>query len=272
MAKKRFTVPLTIAGSDPTGGAGLQADLKVFLRYGLSGAAVCTATTAQSPAGVTDVHPVAASIVTSQLSALLRDVRPSAVKVGMLGSGENVRAVARALLPLSRRGVPIVVDPVLASGDGKRRLLPRADVPLLVRHLFPLATLVTPNIAEAAELTGTDDGRVRGKTDEVVRALLRAGCRNVLVKGGHMASAEAVDVLGQKSGELVLFSAPRVPRRTSVHGTGCALSAAIAALLAQGRSLEDAVQGAKAFVTAAIAGAKPIGRGERQLDFLTRLE
>ena len=271
MAKKRFIVPLTIAGSDPSGGAGLAADLKVFLRYGLSGAAVCTANTAQSPAGVSGVHPVPANILTAQLSALLADVRPSSVKVGLLGSGENVRAVARALLPLSRRGVPIVVDPVLVASDGTR-LLPEADVPLLVRHLFPLATLVTPNIAEAAELTGTDEARVRGKTDEVVKTLMRSGCRNVLLKGGHMTGAEAVDVLGQRGGELVLFSAARIPRRMSVHGTGCALSAAIAALLALGRPLEDAVQGAKAFVTAAIEGAKPIGRGARQLDFLVRLE
>jgi len=271
MARKRFVVPLTVAGSDPSGGAGLQADLKVFLRYGLSGAAVCTATTVQSPTGMAAVNPVAAPIVTAQLATLLRDMRPAAVKVGLLGSGDTVRAVARALLPLSRRGVPIVVDPVLTAGDGTR-LLPKADVPLLQRHLFPLATLVTPNLAEAAELAGVDEDRVRGKTDDVVRTLLRSGCRNVLVKGGHMDSDEAVDVLGVRSGELVLFSAARVPRRTNVHGTGCALSAAITALLAVGRSLEDAVQGGKAFVTAAIEGAQTIGRGSRQLDFLTKLE
>jgi hydroxymethylpyrimidine/phosphomethylpyrimidine kinase len=271
VTSKRFVVPLTIAGSDPSGGAGLQADLKVFLRYGLSGAAVCTATTAQSPAGVAAVHPVSAEILTDQLSTLLRDVRPAAVKVGLLASGEQVRAVARALLPLSRKGVPIVVDPVLASSDGKR-LLPKADVPVLLRHLVPLATLLTPNLAEAAELAGVPESRVHKETGDVVARLLRAGCRNVLIKGGHMASDEAVDVLGVRGGEMILFSASRVPRRTNVHGTGCALSAAIAALLALGRSLEDSVQGGKAFVTAAIEGARPIGRGSRQLDFLIRLE
>jgi len=271
MTRKRFVVPLTIAGSDPTGGAGLQADLKVFLRYGLSGAAVCTATTAQGPTGVAAVHPVPAGVVTSQLVTLLRDVKPAAIKVGLLGSGENVRAVARALLPLSRRGVPIVLDPVLAASDGTR-LLPADDVALLRRHLLPLATLVTPNLAEAAELAGTDEDRVRSHTDEVVQALLRGGCRNVLIKGGHLDGDEAVDVLGLKGGEMVLFSAARVPRRLNVHGTGCALSAGITALLALGRSLEDAVQGGKAFVTAAIETARPIGKGERQLDFLARLE
>lgn len=271
MARKRFVVPLTIAGSDPTGGAGLQADLKVFLRYGLSGAAVCTATTAQGPSRVVGVHAVPASVVTAQLAALLQDVKPAAVKVGLLGSGENVRAVARALLPLSRRGVPIVVDPVLAASDGTR-LLPEADVPLLRRHLLPLATLVTPNLAEAAELAGTDEARLRTHTDEVVQALLRGGCRNVLIKGGHLDGDEAVDVLGLKGGAMVLFSSERVPRRKDVHGTGCALSAAIAALLALGRNLEDAVQGGKAFVTAGIEKARPIGRGARQLDFLAKLE
>lgn len=271
MAKPR-PVPLTIAGSDPSGGAGLQADLKVFLRYGLSGAAVCTAATAQGTAGVAAVYPLEAEVVSAQLAALLADLKPAAVKVGMLGSGANVRAVSRALLPLVRRNVPIVVDPVLAAGDGTR-LLPAEDVPVLRRHLLPLATLVTPNLAEAAELAGTDEARVRQHTDEVVATLLRGGCRNVLIKGGHMPGEEAVDVLGLRGGEMVLFSATRVPRRTRVHGTGCALSAAIAALLALGRDLEDAVQGGKAFVTAAIEKARRVGRGEaRQLDFLAKLD
>jgi len=271
MSKRRMVVPLTIAGSDPSGGAGLQADLKVFLRYGLSGAAVCTTTTSQSPAGVTAVNPVPAEVVAEQLAALLKDVRPAAVKVGLLGSAANARAVARALLPLSRRGVPIVIDPVFTASDGTR-LYPKADVPVFLRHLVPLATLLTPNLAEAAELAGTTETKVRQNTGEVVKKLLKAGCQNVLVKGGHMTGDEAVDVLGVKGGEMVLFSAPRVPRRTNVHGTGCVLSAAITGRLALGRSLEDAVQGGKAFVTSAIATARPIGRGLRQLDFLARVE
>ena len=269
--KKRVVVPLTIAGSDPSGGAGLQADLKVFLRYGLSGAAVVTTTTAQSPAGVTAVHPVEDLVVTSQLAALLHDVRPAAVKVGLLGNGANAKAVARALLPLSRRGVPIVVDPVLVASDGTR-LFPKADVQALLRHLVPLATLLTPNLQEAGELVGTTEAKVRQDTGAVVKKLLSLGCRNVLVKGGHMTGEESVDVLGVRGGEMILFSAPRVPRRQNVHGTGCVLSAAITARLALGRSLEDAVQGGKAFVTSAIATARPIGRGLRQLDFLARVE
>ncbi|MCB9897308.1 MAG: bifunctional hydroxymethylpyrimidine kinase/phosphomethylpyrimidine kinase [Planctomycetes bacterium] len=265
MSPPRPVVPLTIAGSDPSGGAGLQADLKVFLRFGLSGAAVPTAWTVQSPSGVHAVHAMDPGHLKAQLDALLRDVRPAAVKVGMLPDGRSVRAVARALSPLAGRDIPIVVDPVLVSSSG-RRLLPEEDVATYVRLLVPLATLLTPNVDEAAELTGMSRADVRRDTEPVLRALLRKGARNVLVKGGHGGGQESVDILGTKE-EVVLFAMPRVPRRRAVHGTGCALSAAICALLAQGAPLEDAIQLAKEFVTAAIKGARPIGRGSRQLDF-----
>jgi hydroxymethylpyrimidine/phosphomethylpyrimidine kinase len=267
MSVRRPPVPLTIAGSDPTGGAGLQADLKVFQRFGLSGAAVPTAITVQSATGVRSYEALSGSLVTRQLNALLVDMRPAAVKVGMLGSGEVVRAVARALGPLARKGIPIVVDPVLASSDG-RRLLPQDDVAVFLRQLVPLATLITPNLAEAAELAGVPEASVRDRTDQVVAALVRAGAKAVLIKGGHVRSEEATDVLGTRA-QMVLYSLPRVPHRRRVHGTGCALSAGITALLAQGRSLEDAVQGAKEYVHAALATARHVGRGARMLDFLT---
>ena len=266
MSRERKAVTLTIAGSDPSGGAGLQADLKVFLRFGFSGMAVPTAVTVQSPTGLRAVNPLPAALVAAQLAALLADVRPAAVKVGLLGSGENVRAVARALLPLSRRGIPIVVDPVLTATEGPR-LLPEADVPVLMRQLVPLATLITPNLQEAAELTGRTESDVRTHPEETARDLIKAGARAVLLKGGHMVSDEATDLLATKN-DVTLFSLPRVPRRRQVHGTGCALAASIAALLGRGQTLEQAVQGAKEFVTSAIAGARPIGRGARQLDFL----
>ncbi len=266
----RPRVPLTIAGSDPSGGAGLQADLKVFLRFGLSGAAVPTAITVQSPTGVRAVHALSANLVSQQLGALLADVRPAAVKVGLLPDAECVRAVARALGPLVRLRIPIVIDPVLAGSDGTR-FLPKDAVSVWMRHLLPLATLVTPNIAEAAELAGCDEKTVRDATDEVVATLCQAGARAVLIKGGHGTGDEATDVLGTKE-ELTLYSLPRVPRRRAVHGTGCALSAAITALLARGLSLEESVQGGKAFVELAIRGARHIGRGSRQLDFLSQGE
>ncbi|HTE06444.1 MAG TPA: bifunctional hydroxymethylpyrimidine kinase/phosphomethylpyrimidine kinase [Planctomycetota bacterium] len=264
----KVRVPLTIAGSDPSGGAGLQADLKVFLRFGLSGAAVPTAITVQSPAGVRSVHALPAGLLARQLAVLLADVRPAAVKVGLLPDADAVRAVARAIAPLARLKIPIVVDPVLCASDGTR-FLPRDAVPVFLRHLVPLATLLTPNIAEAAELAGTDERHVREVTDEVVATLCTAGARAVLIKGGHGSGDESTDVLGTRRG-MTLYSLPRVPRRRRVHGTGCALAAAIAAMLARGSSLEEAVQGAKAFVAQAIAGARHVGRGSRQLDFLAQ--
>lgn len=265
MSSKRPLVPLTISGSDPSGGAGLQADLKVFLRFGLSGAAVPTALTVQGPTGVRSIEPVSAELVKRQLDALLTDVRPAAVKVGMLPTGELVRAVARALAPLARKGIPIIVDPVLQASSGAR-VLPREDVAVFMRQLAPLATLITPNVTEAAELADTTVARVRKDTQDVIQELRRAGPKAVLVKGGHLSGDEAVDILGTRT-DVVLFSLPRVPRRRAVHGTGCALASAIAALMARKVPLEDAVELAKSYVAGAIAGARYIGRGSRQLDF-----
>jgi hydroxymethylpyrimidine/phosphomethylpyrimidine kinase len=269
-SRPRPLVPLSIAGSDPGGGAGLQADLKVFLRFGLSGAAVPTAVTVQSPTGVRSVQGLTGALIGQQLAVLLADVRPAAVKVGLLADADAVRAVARALAPLARLGIPIVVDPVLAASDGTR-FLPKDAVPVLLRHLVPLATLLTPNIAEAAELAGVEESVVHDEADRVVNTLLETGARAVLIKGGHGSGEEATDVLGTRR-ELVLYSLQRVPGRRTVHGTGCALSAAITALLARGIGLPEAVQGAKEFVTQAIAGARHIGRGARQLDFLVSSE
>jgi len=269
MSTNRPKVPLTISGSDPSGGAGIQADLKVFLRFGLSGAAVPTAVTVQSPTGVKAIEALDARLVKRQIDALLMDFRPAAVKVGMLPSGEVVRAVARALTPLARKKVPIVIDPVLQASSGAR-VLPRKDVALFLRHLVPLATLITPNVTEAAELSGRSVGTVRRDTQEVIKDLLKAGPKAVLVKGGHLSGDEAVDILGTKD-DVVMYSLPRVPRRRSVHGTGCALSAAIAALLAQKIPLEDAVEMGKQFVANAIAEARYVGRGSRQLGFMAEV-
>ncbi|RKY18889.1 MAG: bifunctional hydroxymethylpyrimidine kinase/phosphomethylpyrimidine kinase [Planctomycetota bacterium] len=265
MSSKRPLVPLSIAGSDPSGGAGIQADLKVFLRFGLSGAAVPTALTVQGPSGVRSIEPVGAKLVKRQLDALMTDLRPAAVKVGMLATGEMVREVARALAPLARKGIPIIVDPVLQASSGAR-VLPRDDVAVFMRHLAPLATLITPNVTEAAELAGTTVARVRKDTQEVIELLLRAGPKAVLIKGGHLSGDEAVDILGTRE-EVLLFSLPRVPRRRSVHGTGCALASAIAALMARKLPLEDAVELAKNYVAGAIVGARYVGRGSRMLDF-----
>jgi hydroxymethylpyrimidine/phosphomethylpyrimidine kinase len=266
MSRRRPPLPLTIAGSDPSGGAGLQADLKVFLHYGLSGAAVPASLTVQSTTGVLSCETLPPAFVKRQLEALLADMRPAAVKVGLLGNAQLARVVARTLGPLARRRVPIVIDPVLIASDGSR-LMPEEDVAVFVRQLLPLATLLTPNVAEAAELAGVEEDEVRQQTEQVIRRLMQMGARNVLVKGGHVASEEATDILGTPD-ELIVFSLPRVPRRRHVHGTGCALSSAVTALLARGETLETAVQLAKEYVHAAIRGARHYGRGARMLDFL----
>jgi len=270
MSSKRPLVPLTISGSDPSGGAGLQADLKVFMRFGLSGAAVPTALTVQGPSGVKSINPLDAKSVKKQLDALFTDLRPAAVKVGMLPSGELVRAVARALIPLARKGIPIVVDPILQASSGAR-VLPRDDVPVLLRQLLPMATLITPNVTEAAELADTTVARVRRDTQDVIQELLRLGPQAVLVKGGHLSGDDSVDILGTKEA-VVMFSLPRVPRRRSVHGTGCAFASAITALLARKVPLEDAVEAAKHYVSDAIAGARYVGRGSRLLDLTVPLD
>lgn len=258
--------PLTIAGSDPSGGAGLQADLKVFLRLGLSGAAVPTALTVQSPKGVRRVQPVDNDLVEEQLATVISDVRITGVKVGLLPNGKVIRTVARVLFPLVRKGVPIVVDPVLAASDGTR-FLPEEDLSVLIRQLFPLATLITPNTDEAAEILGTTPEEVRNDVEGAVTELRQTGPRNVLITGGHGTGKEVLDVLGTAE-DIVVFGAPRMRPRTVVHGTGCLLSAAIAGELAQGSSLEESVATGKAYVTRAIEGAMRVGKGARVLDFL----
>jgi len=271
LSSKRPAVPLTIAGSDPCGGAGIQADLKVFLRFGLSGAAVPTALTHQGPSGISAIHDMSGSDVKGQLDALLSDVRPAAVKIGMLPSGEVVRAVARALGPLASKRIPIVLDPVLVSSSGER-ILPEEDVAVFMRQLVPLATLITPNIPEAAELSSMSVKRVRQNTEAVMLELRRAGAKNVLIKGGHMADQEISKDILLTDSDFVMFSMPRIPRRKSVHGTGCALASAITALLALKVPMEDAVELAKHYVHAAIKGARTVGRGSRLLDFLATPE
>jgi hydroxymethylpyrimidine/phosphomethylpyrimidine kinase len=249
----------------------MQADLKVFMRFGLpAGAGVPTCWTTQGPSGLKSVVALSGREVKKQLDALLTDVRPVVVKVGMLPSGEVVRAVARALGPLAAKKIPIVIDPVLVSSSGKR-VLPTKDVAVFMRQLVPLATVITPNIDEAAELSGRSVSGVRKHTETVIKELRRAGARNVLIKGGHLSTKEAVDILGTPD-EFIMFSLPRVPRRRSVHGTGCALASAIAALLAYGLSVEDAVEAAKHYVHGAIESSRRVGRGSRMLAFEAPIE
>jgi hydroxymethylpyrimidine/phosphomethylpyrimidine kinase len=243
---------LAIAGSDSSGRAGLQADLATFAAHGVEAQSVVTAVTAQGPDGVTAVHVVPAPVVEAQLAAAFAGPGVDAVKVGMLASAATVEVVARALRPLA--GVPVVVDPVLAASAGGVALLPEDAWALLRERLLPLATLVTPNLPEAARLTGLavdGDLAVDGEPRRLAaaRELARAGCA-VLLKGGHGAGERLVDILVVGE-EVHRFEHPRLARAT--RGTGCVLSSAIAARLADRVPLVEAVRGGIDYLQSRIA-------------------
>ena len=228
---------LTVAGSDPSGGAGIQADLKTFSALGAYGTAVLTALTAQNTRGVTGVHPVPAEFVRLQLTTLLDDVEVHATKTGMLGSAAVVRAVAAVLA--ERRPGPVVVDPVMVATSGDR-LIDDDAVAAVRDELLPVADLVTPNVPEAAALLGADPATTEDELPDRARALLGLGPRAVLLKGGHLGGEESVDVLATADG-VTVTRRPRI-ETTATHGTGCTLSSALAALAA--RRPDDRLAGA----------------------------
>jgi hydroxymethylpyrimidine/phosphomethylpyrimidine kinase len=247
----RTPVALSVAGSDSSAGAGIQADLKTFSAFGVYGATAITAITAQNTTGVTAVHAVPPEVVAAQIEAVARDLAVAAVKTGMVGTAEVILAVCASLkqwLP----NVPLVIDPVMVSTSGSRLLEPAAESALRA-ELLPLARIVTPNLAEAAVLTGASIAETEADIIRQGRALQRLGCQAVLIKGGHGKGDRAVDLLFDGS-DVHRFDAPRIDTRNT-HGTGCTLSAAICAGLVKGRSLVDAVGEAKAYLQSAIAGA-----------------
>ena len=241
---------LTIAGSDSSGGAGIQADLKTFGALGTFGCSVITALTAQNTRAVTAIHEVPAAFVTAQLDAVFDDIEIAAVKIGMLSSSGIIEAVAGGLERHAARNV--VLDPVMVAKSGDRLLRPDAVAALKAR-LLPLATVITPNLPEAGDLLGLKAPGDEAGMIAAAEALRALGPRAVLVKGGHMEEAESIDILDDGAEPLTLV-APRLAT-ANTHGTGCTLSAAIAALLGRGLPLRDAVRDAKAYLTAAIAAA-----------------
>jgi hydroxymethylpyrimidine/phosphomethylpyrimidine kinase len=248
-------VALTIAGSDPTGGAGIQADLKVFSAMGVYGGSVISCLTFQTTSGVQDILPLPFEVVRRQLECVFDDVNVDAVKVGMLGTEDIVRVVARILIDRHARN--IVVDPVLEAKNGPK-LLDAKGIVALKEVLIPLCTLLTPNVHEAEALTGIRIGD-RKDIEAASEKLHALGAPNALIKGGHLPGEESVDYLSD--GRTVKgFKLPTLPDRT-VHGTGCTLSSAIAALLAKGATLEEAVEKAKAYTHRAIENALKVGKG-----------
>lgn len=245
-------VAMTIAGSDSSGGAGIQADLKTFTAFGVYGTTVITALTAQNSQGVSAIHGVPPGFVADQFDAVMTDMPVAAIKTGMLGEAQIVREVAACLN--RHADVPVVVDPVMVATSGAILLRPEA-IDAVKRDLTPRAQVITPNQAEAATLLGVDLARTLDEQIDQAKALMALGSGAVLVKGGHMDdhADESIDVL--ISGESVeILRGARIATRNT-HGTGCTLSAAIAAQLARGEELVDAVTSAKAFVAEALASA-----------------
>ncbi len=246
---------LTIAGSDSGGGAGIQADLKTFSALGVYGTSAITAITAQNTQRVTAVEILSPTLVAAQIAAVLDDIRIDAIKIGMLGRADVIEAVAKALLGSS---APLVLDPVMVAKSGDA-LLQDDAVAALIRRLLPRADLVTPNLPEAARLLAVPPAQTPGDVEAQGQALIAMGARAVLMKGGHAAGPICTDLLITRD-DVLTFSAPRLATQNT-HGTGCTLSAAIAAGLAKGMALDAAVRRAHAWLHSAIAAADGLGIG-----------
>ncbi len=260
-APRGIPIALTIAGSDSGGGAGIQADLKTFHQFGVFGTSVLTAVTAQNTLGVHGWEAVSAALVAAQLDAVASDLRPAAIKSGMLADVAVISAIAAGV---TRHGLrPYVLDPVMVATSGDPLITPDA-IGAITAQLFPLAALVTPNLDEAALLLGVAVDSVDAMHGAAERLVRDFGAAAALVKGGHLTGDDAVDVL-YSGGEWTVVRHPRIAT-TSTHGTGCTLSSAITALLARGYALSDAVRGGLAFVHRAIREAPGLGRGHGPLN------
>ncbi len=237
-------IAVTIAGSDSGGGAGIQADLKTFSALGVYGASIITALTAQNTKAVTAIHDVPADFITAQIDTVFSDLAVGAVKIGMVSRQPVIKAIADGLAHWKQRNV--VLDPVMIATSGDRLLSPDA-IAGLKRLLIPGATVLTPNLPEAAALLEAPLARTEGEMREQAERLLKLGPQAVLIKGGHDSGAESVDLLVEPNA-VTRLAADRIATRNT-HGTGCTLSSAIAAGLAKGLALAEAVRAAKAYVT-----------------------
>ena len=261
MSKSNPPHALTIAGSDSGGGAGIQADLKTFAAFGVYGASAITAVTAQNTVAVTAMQEISLEVIAAQIDAVIEDIGVDVVKTGMLSSPAIAHLVAAKAR--EHRFERLVVDPVMIAASGAR-LLEEDAVAMIREQLIPLATVVTPNIPEAEVLTGI---KITGRDgmEEAARRIHAMGPRYVVVKGGHLEGDEKSDDLLFDGVRFQVFSAPRIAT-TSNHGTGCTFASAVASGLAHGRDIVRSVDDAKAYVTAAIASAFPVGRGHGPLN------
>jgi hydroxymethylpyrimidine/phosphomethylpyrimidine kinase len=257
MKKYMYPAVLTIAGSDSGGGAGIQADLKTFSALGCYGMSVITALTAQNTLGVMGIHSVPPHFVAAQLDAVLQDIRPLAIKIGMVHSPELVAVIANALRQYP--DIPVILDPVMVATSGDR-LIEQETVTHLVAQLFPLSTLITPNLDEAALLanmpiTTVKDMQIVGKT------IMQQGCNALLLKGGHLQQDELTSLLFTANGNVQSFTSHKIETK-NMHGSGCTLSSAIAAYIARGKNLATAVALAQDYVHGAIFHGKDVTTGK----------
>ena len=262
---KHYTYPtvLSIAGTDPSGGAGIQADLKTFSALGCYGMSVITALVAQNTCGVRAIHSVPVNFVKAQLESVFEDIRPHAIKIGMVHTLELVTAIAETLQQYP--DIPVVFDPVMIATSGDR-LIEESTVAGIVQQLFPLAAVITPNLDEAVLLTGTPITTVP-QMHEAGTAIMNLGCNALLLKGGHLQSAQLTSLLFTGSGAPEAYVSDKIETK-NMHGSGCTLSSAIAAYLAQGKHLKDAVALAQEYVHGAILHASNvvIGKGNGPLN------
>ncbi len=249
-------IAVTIAGSDSGGGAGIQADLKTFSALGVYGASVITAVTAQNTRGVSAVEDISPTVVAAQIDAVFSDLAVGAVKIGMVSRRETIAVIAAGLKRYDRLAV---IDPVMVATSGDHLMQPDA-IATLKEELLPLALILTPNLPEAALLTGRGIAETETEIAHQAEILLKLGARSVLMKGGHDKGKEATDVLFGE-GDVLNLSRPRIETRND-HGTGCTLSAAIAAGLAKGMPIDDAVVAAKAYLHAALVAADGLTIGQ----------
>ncbi|MDF2430642.1 MAG: hydroxymethylpyrimidine/phosphomethylpyrimidine kinase [Mucilaginibacter sp.] len=257
MSKYRYPVVLSIAGSDSGGGAGIQADLKTMSALGCFGTTAITAVTVQNTLGVGGIHPVPVDFVKAQIKAVMSDMKPLAVKIGMVHSAELAVAIAEALARYP--GAPVIFDPVMVATSGDR-LIENDTVATLKDVLFPLAQIVTPNLDEATILAEMEIKTIDDMKEAAVR-IMRYGCNAVLIKGGHLKGAYLYDVYLDKSGNERIFRSIAIDT-INTHGTGCSLSSAIASYLALGNDLNISISKSKIYIQKAIEHGKDVRTGE----------
>jgi hydroxymethylpyrimidine/phosphomethylpyrimidine kinase len=257
MMQYKYPSVLTIAGSDSGGGAGIQADLKTFSALGCYGTSAITAITVQNTLGVSGIHSIPAGIVSAQILAVMTDIRPSAIKIGMVHSSEMALSIADTLKAYT--STSLVFDPVMVATSGDK-LIKDDTVSVLKNELFPLMTLITPNLDEAEILTG---GRITNLEEmrQAANTLLQTGCSAVLLKGGHLRGSTLYDVYASAEGDEQIFESDYIDSE-NVHGTGCTLSSAIAAYLALGHDLPMAIERGRMYVHHAILHGKDVKTGE----------